>query len=61
MNVICVVFPWGVPKIAPEENCPQSGSEFGLKLALELGLGGNFPRTDIWYTILDKVSYVFIF
>ena len=29
----------GVRKIAP-----RSGSEFGLGLALELGLGGNFPR-----------------
>ena len=34
----------GVRKIAPEENCPQSGSGFGLGLALELGLGDNFPR-----------------
>ena len=41
----------GVRKIAPEENCPRSGSGFGLGLALELGLGaiflgGNFPRTQ---------------
>ena len=34
----------GVRKIAPEENCPRSGSGFGLGLALELGLRGNFPR-----------------
>ena len=34
----------GVWKIAPEENCTRSVSGFGLGLALELGLGGNFPR-----------------
>ena len=38
----------GVWKIAPKENFPRSGSGFGLRLALELGLGaiflaGNFP------------------
>ena len=32
-------------KIAHVENCPRSGSGFGLGLTLELGLGGNFPRT----------------
>ena len=26
------------------ENCPRSGSGFGLGSALELGLGGYFPR-----------------
>ena len=36
----------GVPKIAPEENCPpQSGSGFGLGLAIELGLGAIFLGT----------------
>ena len=39
----------GVRKIAPEENCPQSGSGFGLGLALELGLGDNFPRNMKMY------------
>ena len=29
------------PVIWCPENCPRSG--FGLRLALELGLGGNFP------------------
>ena len=37
-------FKLGVRKTAPEENCPQSRSRFGLGLALELGLEGNFPR-----------------
>ena len=32
------------------ENSPRSGSGFGFRLALELGLGGNFPRTDIMIT-----------
>ena len=31
-------------KLAPRKIAPQSGSRFGLGLALELGLGGNFPR-----------------
>ena len=33
----------GVRKIAPRKIGPQSGSGFGLELALELGLQGNFP------------------
>ena len=38
----------GVWKIPPKENFPWSGLGFGLRLALELGLGGiflviNFP------------------
>ena len=42
---MAIYIPTGVRKIAP-----RSGSEFGLRLALELGLGaiflgGNFPRT----------------
>ena len=32
---------------------PRSGSGFGLGLALEVGLGGNFPRTGVnWPNIL---------
>ena len=42
---MAIYIPTGVRKVAP-----RSGSEFGLRLALELGLGaiflgGNFPRT----------------
>ena len=33
----------GVRKIAPRKIGPQSGSGFGLELALELGLQGNSP------------------
>ena len=33
-------------KLPPRKIAPRSGSEFGLGLALELGLGGNFPRTE---------------
>ena len=40
----------GVRKIAPEGNSPRSGSRFGLRLALELGLGGNFPRSILTVT-----------
>ena len=35
----------GVRKIAPRKVAPRSESGFDLGLALELGLGGNFPRT----------------
>ena len=31
-------------KLPPRKIAPRLGSEFGLGLALELGLGGNFPR-----------------
>ena len=34
----------GVRKIAPRKIAHRSESGFGLGLALELGLGGNFPR-----------------
>ena len=34
----------GVRKIGPRKIGPQSGSGFGLELALELGLEGNFPE-----------------
>ena len=33
--------------ISPEENCPRLGLAFGLGLALELGLGDNFPRGQL--------------
>ena len=32
------------PENCPRGKLPRSGSRFGLGLALELGLGGNFPR-----------------
>ena len=32
----------GILKIVPEENAPRLGSGFGLGLALEFWLGGNF-------------------
>ena len=41
----------GVRKIAP-----RSGSGFGLELALELGLGGNFPRTV--YVKAIKLNFI---
>ena len=38
----------GVRTIAPEEKCSRLGLEFGLGLALKLGLeGGNFPRGQL--------------
>ena len=60
MFILCLEI--GVRKIAPEENCPRSGSGFGLGLALELGLGGsiffaaNFPRTHEIVLILIKTN-----
>ena len=33
-------------KLPPRKIAPRSSSEFGLGLVLELGLRGNFPRTD---------------
>ena len=38
----------GVRKIAPRKIAPRLGSGFGLGLALELGLGGNFPREQFF-------------
>ena len=35
----------GVRKIGPRKMGPWSGSGFGVELALELALEGNFPRT----------------
>ena len=37
----------GVRAIAPAENYPRSGLGFVLGSALELGLGGNFPREQL--------------
>ena len=31
-------------KLPPKKIASRSGSEFGLRVALELGLGDNFPR-----------------
>ena len=39
----------GIRTIAAEENCPRLGLGFGLGLALELGLGGNFPRGQLFW------------
>ena len=44
-------------KFTPRKIAPRSGSGFDLGLALELGLGGNFPRTVCYETscvIYDK-------
>ena len=45
----------GNQTIAPEENCPRLGLEFGLDLVLGLGanfLGGNCPRT-----LFNRLNY----
>ena len=31
-------------KLPPRKIAPRSGLGFGLRLVLELGLGGNFPQ-----------------
>ena len=37
----------GIWTIAPEENFPWLGLDFGLVLTLELGLGENFPHGQL--------------
>ena len=50
----------GVRKIAPEENCPRSGSGFGLRLALELGLRGQFSSGAIFQEPCFRVNVAMI-
>ena len=42
-------------KIDPKENFPRSGSGFGLRLALELGLGAIFLAGNFRGTISHSV------
>ena len=39
---------------------PRSGSEFGLGLALELGLGGNFSRTLLRNVLIKNCTQIFV-
>ena len=47
---------WVSGKLPPRKIAPRPWSGFGLGLALELGLGGNFPRTVRMYSFLTTFA-----
>ena len=47
-------------KLPPRKIAPRLGSGFGFRLALELGLGGNFPRTFQYWTWNDYLHVTLI-